>query len=146
MKKGFTLLELVIVLIIIGVLATIAIGQYGRMVERSRGAEARSVLGAIRKNAAIYYMGHGDSFTGAVSADFGVGAAPMVPAACGLSHWFMYTVPTPAAGVKILVSTATRCTAGGKDPNLTTAGRTLILTTDFSSNTDVWSGTAIDTY
>ena len=145
MKKGFTLLELVIVLIIIGVLATIAIGQYGRMVERSRGAEARSVLGDIRENAAIYYMGHGDSFTGAVAADFGLGLGNLIPnTACRGSHWFVYTAPVPAAA--ILISTATRCTALGKDPQFATAGQTLTLTTDFANNTDAWAGTAINTY
>lgn len=47
MKKGFTLLELIIVIIIIGILATLGLTQYARMVERGRGAEARQLLGNI---------------------------------------------------------------------------------------------------
>lgn len=36
------------VLIIVGILATIAIPRYGRTIERSRQAEATSILGAMR--------------------------------------------------------------------------------------------------
>lgn len=46
--RGFTLLELVVVMIIVGVLATLGMSQYGRTVERSRQAEATSILGALR--------------------------------------------------------------------------------------------------
>lgn len=46
--KGFTLMELLVVLIIVGILATLGMPQYGRTVERSRQAEAISILGALR--------------------------------------------------------------------------------------------------
>ena len=48
MKKAFTLVELIIVVIIIGILASIAIPQFNKTMERSRIAEASAVLGAIR--------------------------------------------------------------------------------------------------
>ena len=46
--KGFTLLELLMVVIIIAILASIALPQYLRVSERSRASEALTVLGATR--------------------------------------------------------------------------------------------------
>lgn len=56
MKKGFTLIEVLIVVIILGILATLAIPQFGKMVKRARLAEAWAGLGGIRTAQAVYYM------------------------------------------------------------------------------------------
>ncbi|MBF0521840.1 MAG: prepilin-type N-terminal cleavage/methylation domain-containing protein [Candidatus Omnitrophica bacterium] len=49
-KKGFTLLELIIVIIIIGVLASMALPRFFKTVEFSRSAEALNSLGTIRRS------------------------------------------------------------------------------------------------
>ena len=54
--RGFTLLELMIVIIIVGVLATLGVMQYQAAIEKSRGAEARQILGQLRSQCAGYYM------------------------------------------------------------------------------------------
>jgi type IV pilus assembly protein PilE len=54
MKKGFTLLELLIVVIIVGVLATLALPNFLRGVERARWAEAKNILGALRASQIRY--------------------------------------------------------------------------------------------
>ncbi|NQT46095.1 MAG: prepilin-type N-terminal cleavage/methylation domain-containing protein [Candidatus Omnitrophica bacterium] len=59
MKKSFTLIELLIVVIIVGILATVALPQYQKVVKKARWTEAVSMLGAIRKACEIYYQGHG---------------------------------------------------------------------------------------
>ena len=51
-EKGFTLIELMIVVAIIGILASIAIAQYPDYISRTRAAGAVSELSGIRANVA----------------------------------------------------------------------------------------------
>ena len=59
MKKGFTLIELLVVVLIIGVLSAIALPQYQKAVNRSRGAEALTTLRALADAANLYYLENG---------------------------------------------------------------------------------------
>ena len=55
-SSGFTLLELLIVVIIVGVLATIAMPQFSKMTKRFRTAEADNTIGAILTAQLVYYQ------------------------------------------------------------------------------------------
>ena len=137
-KKGFTLLELLVVIIIVGVLATLGFQQYSRVIEKSRGAEARAVLGSIRTMAAAHILEHGGLATFASSNAAGLGTTgDTIPSACRTNNYFTYGV---AATNNTLTATATRCIAGGKNPNAASA-YTLVLTSDFEGTTgsDSWA-------
>ena len=141
MKRGFTLLELIIVIIIIGILATLGFTQYSRLIEKARGAEARTIMGDLRKKAAGFRLEHG-SLAGIANDDLDVSAnAGDTPSVCAASHYFSYGIT--AVGDPSITLTATRCAAGGKTPNAgaPTGGQTLTLTCNLATGTDVWGGT-----
>ncbi len=54
-ESGFTLIELVIVIVILGILAAVAIPKYEDMREQARVATLKGQLGAIRSAIAIQY-------------------------------------------------------------------------------------------
>lgn len=138
MRKGFTLLELLVVIIIISVLATLGYTQYGRVIERARGAEARGVLGTVRL-LAMAYRYENDTLSGFSDANAGIGSSlDQAPSGCRSSHFFRYSV---SAVEPIVTITATRCASDGKNPpGGAAAGTTLTLTSNLNTGTDSWGG------
>jgi prepilin-type N-terminal cleavage/methylation domain-containing protein len=54
-QKGFTLIELMIVVAIIGILAAVGIPRFAQMIEVSREGATKGNLSALRSAVSIYY-------------------------------------------------------------------------------------------
>jgi len=99
-SKGFTLVEVLIVVIIIGILAAIGIPQFASSIEKARGGEARAGLGHIQTAEKIYYA-ENDAYTqtqGAGGLDLSL-----------TTTYWSFAIDTPSGGY---VATATRTGSG----------------------------------
>ena len=83
-ESGFTLIELVIVIVILGILAAVAIPKYEDLREQARTATLKGQLGSIRSAIAIQYARNAlngsptfPTLTGAIFADGNVPKEPI---------------------------------------------------------------------
>ncbi len=67
MRRAFTLIELMVVILIVGILAAAAIPLFRARVDSAKWAEANGAAGMIRNAVKVYYAQTGNSITGSLS-------------------------------------------------------------------------------
>lgn len=63
-RKGFTLIELMVVILIVGILAAATIPLMRGRIESAKWAEANATAGTIKSAVRVYFVEHGSAPTG----------------------------------------------------------------------------------
>lgn len=134
-QAGFTLIELMIVVAIVGILAAVAIPAYQDYIKRSKVSELAATLAACKTSVAETYASNGNNFASIASAD---------DAGCNDSGSQYVEPGLTVAGDPSVITVQARAIGTGVD------GNTLTLTAvvDAAGNITGWTcgGTIEDQY
>ena len=103
-KSGFTLLELLIVIIITGVLAGIAMPQLFRNIEHSRATEALESIGNIKRSVEACAMQFNNNYTSCSNFSAIAMTDPSYSSTTNASSHFVYTITTAATTFQIVAT------------------------------------------
>ena len=121
-KSGFTLLEIIIVIIIVGVLASLALPRFFATVEYSRSTEALAAISAVRQALERCYLQRNGDYTSCTA--FNV--LDIEDPANSPNNHFGYTINnTSATGYTITAARNTRDNGDGSS--------TIVITQDATS-------------
>ena len=102
--KGFTLIELMVVIIIVGILASISVPIYKKYVTRALSTEGQALVGAVGAAAKVYYSEHG-SMPATYTSTAGTPDTILNVDASQNKYFLVFTF-TPGTGAGYTVTTA----------------------------------------
>lgn len=115
-RSGFTLLEIIIVIIIIGVLASLALPRLFSTVEYSRSTEALSSIATIRSALERCYLMNNGAYTGCnMDSKAGTNSLDIPDPTSSPNAHFEYSVVADAAGAYTVLATRNDVDNGSDD-------------------------------
>jgi len=139
-QKGFTLIELMIVVAIIGILAAVAIPAYQDYVARSQASEAMSLADGVKIPLSEYMIEHGacpDNTTAAVGG---------IAVSTGIVGKYVEAVKTGGVYAETDETDSCTITVKFKDENIAAGlkGHTIVFTAQNNAGSTGWKCTSAD--
>ena len=126
LEKGFTLVELMIVIVIVGILSGIALPNFLSQSTKAKGTEAKSQISAILKSSSSLFSESGADFVAAEIADGGETCERLGAPAADETNFDYVCSQEDVGGVDGIIVTAT---ANANDSGI--EGNTVVMTLEF---------------
>lgn len=125
-NSGFTLVELVVVMVIVGILASLSVPMYRSYIQRSRAQEGVALVGSVAGAQKVHYAEHGSFLA--------IGDATGVNDVLGIdvrgnSLFNTFTVATSGTGESAVFTVTSVGTEGAAGVTVTATGGVTIPTT-----------------